>query len=161
MPTLADIFATAFSSIGKVELAVEAAHVADHDVWIADARGLDDMLLKHRKPREQGAEDTSWDMLFATLVGKGIITIFAKLRVFGRAGRVNGTTLLRSYCSQVVLCSCCRGKGRRGPHDRGRAHIRGCNVGYVLHTSVTISVTTCYIIPRGGSGPLPDMQHHP
>ena len=75
VPTLADIFATAFSSIGKVVLAVEAAHVADHDVWIADARGLDDMLLKHRKPREQGAEDTSWDMLFATLVGKGIITI--------------------------------------------------------------------------------------
>ena len=81
VPTLADIFATAFSSIGKVELAVEAAHVADHDVWIADARGLDDMLLKHRKPREQGAEDTSWDMLFATLVGKGIITSPVKTRI--------------------------------------------------------------------------------
>ena len=76
-----EIFAAAFASIRKAELAEKAATVVEDDVWIADARALDDILLVHRKQRAQGEDDTSWAALFGTLVKKDVMPESARMRV--------------------------------------------------------------------------------
>ena len=81
VPTLREIFAAAFASIRKAELAEKAAHVAENDVWIADALALDNVLLEHRKQPAQGVDDTTWAALFGTLVEKDVIPDSARLRV--------------------------------------------------------------------------------
>ena len=81
VPTLQEIFAAAFASIRKAELAEKAAHVAENDVWIADALALDNVLLLHRKQHAQGVDDTTWVALFGTLVEKDVIPDSTRLRV--------------------------------------------------------------------------------